>query len=67
MARAARILTVHLLTGRSSVTPAALAFPVEAVAVVVAIRNLAFIVSYGALSALPPWVAATGTLFVFTV
>ena len=29
-----------LLTGRSSVTPAALAFPVEAVAVVVAIRNL---------------------------
>ena len=28
---------------------------------------LAFIVSYGALSALPPWVAATGTLFVFTV
>ena len=28
---------------------------------------LAFIVSYGALSALPPWVAATGALFVFTV
>jgi len=67
MSRAAGILTVHLLASVASVSSAALAFPVETVPVVVAVGHLAFIMSNGALSALPSRVAATGSFLVLTV
>jgi hypothetical protein len=67
MSRAAGVLTVHLLTRIASVTSATLAFPVETVPVVVAVGHLAFIMSYGALGALPTRVATTGSLLVLTV
>jgi hypothetical protein len=67
MSRAAGVLAVHLLTRIASVTSATLAFPVETVPVVVAVGHLAFIMSYGALGALPSRVAATGSFLVLTV